>query len=103
MPVEYRDGKPGYVVQATTFGGKPVWKRLWNPEGPPGYNADTEPPPAENGAGGERYDEKSKKLWEQWVRDNLSGRPDRAGTRARFHDGLVPEVPPLREWCVWDF
>jgi nucleoporin NUP42 len=21
----------------------------------------------------------------------------------RFADGVMPEVPPRREWCVWDF
>ncbi|RGP78074.1 nucleoporin nup42, partial [Fusarium longipes] len=76
--VVYKAGKPG--VQE--FDGS--WRRIWFPDGPPGYSADTELPP-------EKYDDKSKAQWMAFAQ---------TGT---FQDGLMPELPPPREYTLWDF
>jgi nucleoporin NUP42 len=77
-PVVYKDGRPG--VQE--FDG--TWRRIWFPDGPPGYSADTELPP-------EKYDDRSKAQWMAFAQ---------TGT---FQDGLMPELPPPRECTLWDF
>jgi nucleoporin NUP42 len=76
-PVTYRDGNPGYTSQRT---GR--WVRIWFPDGPPLYYAETEVPEAEFGAD-------VKGLWDAFER------------MGRF-EGVVPEVPPLRVHCRWD-
>ncbi|KAH6966323.1 hypothetical protein EDB82DRAFT_515506 [Fusarium venenatum] len=76
--VVYKDGKPG--IQE--FDGS--WRRVWFPDGPPGYSADTELP-------SEKYDDKSKAQWMAFAQ---------TGT---FQDGLMPELPPPRECTLWDF
>ncbi|KAH7246177.1 hypothetical protein BKA59DRAFT_477389 [Fusarium tricinctum] len=76
--VIYKDGKPG--IQE--FDG--TWRRIWFPDGPPGYSADTELPP-------EKYDDKSKAQWMAFAQTG------------NFEGGLMPELPPPRECTVWDF
>ncbi|GKT99034.1 unnamed protein product [Fusarium langsethiae] len=76
--VVYKDGKPG--IQE--FDGS--WRRVWFPDGPPGYSVDTELP-------SEKYDDKSKAQWMAFAQ---------TGT---FQDGLMPELPPPRECTLWDF
>jgi nucleoporin NUP42 len=76
--VVYKDGKPG--IQE--FDG--TWRRIWFPDGPPGYSADTELPP-------EKYDDKSKAQWMAFAQTG------------NFEGGLMPELPPPRECTVWDF
>lgn len=76
--VTYKDGTPG--VRA--FDG--TWTRIWFPDGPPSYYKETELPLLE-------YDDKSKSQWEAFAR---------TGT---FADGLMPALPPLREYTQWDF
>lgn len=62
-------------------------QKIWFPSGPPSYNRDTE-------ATDEKVYEDPKVLaqWEGFVKNG-----------GRFADGIMPEVPPKREWCVWDF
>ncbi|KAF4345288.1 NUP42-nuclear pore [Fusarium beomiforme] len=76
--VIYKDDKPGI----REFDG--TWRRIWFPDGPPPYSADTELPP-------EKYDDKSKAQWMAFAQ---------TGT---FEDGLMPELPPPRECTLWDF
>ncbi|KLP01494.1 NUP42-nuclear pore protein [Fusarium fujikuroi] len=76
--VIYKDGKPGI----REFDG--TWRRIWFPDGPPAFSADTELPP-------EMYDDKSKGQWMAFAQ---------TGT---FEGGLMPELPPPRECTLWDF
>ncbi|KAF5010693.1 hypothetical protein FDECE_3153 [Fusarium decemcellulare] len=78
-PVIYnKDGKPGI----REFDG--TWRRIWFPDGPPGYSQDTELP-------SEKYDDRSKAQWMAFSQT------------ANFQDGLMPEQPPPRECTLWDF
>ncbi|CAM1504055.1 Fc.00g016460.m01.CDS01 [Cosmosporella sp. VM-42] len=77
-PVTYKGDKPGI----REFNG--TWKRIWFPDGPPGYAKETEVPP-------EEYDEKSKAQWSAFAQTG------------NFEGGLMPEVPPPRECTLWDF
>ena len=61
-------------------------ERIWLPEGPPGPNPDVEASPETYEVLGAAL----KQLYD-FVRDS--------GT---FKDGLVPEVPPKREWVNWE-
>ncbi|KAF7555738.1 hypothetical protein G7046_g6480 [Stylonectria norvegica] len=76
--VQYRNGKPGI----REFDG--TWKRIWFPNGPPGYAKDTEVPV-------EQYDEKCKAQWSAFAQTG------------KFEGGLMPELPPRRECTLWNF
>ncbi|KAH8904504.1 hypothetical protein BR93DRAFT_952443 [Coniochaeta sp. PMI_546] len=60
--------------------------KVWFPDGPPMYTPDTE-------AGDQSVYEKREvqDAWRTFV------------AQGRFVDGIMPEVPPKREWCTWDF
>ncbi|GAW22593.1 hypothetical protein ANO14919_121330 [Xylariales sp. No.14919] len=60
-----------------------TWCKILFPNGPPPYNKDTEPDPAQ-------YDATTKAAYAQMA---ASGR----------FQGSMPEVPPMREDCVWIF
>ncbi len=60
-----------------------TWERIWFPDGPPPYNKGTELPV-------EEYDEATKDAY-LYMRDNTV-----------FKDGLMPMLPPRREWSKWD-
>jgi nucleoporin NUP42 len=60
-----------------------TWCKILFPVGPPAYNRDTEPDPAQ-------YDA------------NVKAAYARMATTGRFEGGM-PEVPPMREDCVWTF
>ncbi|KAL6870483.1 hypothetical protein J3F83DRAFT_760959 [Trichoderma novae-zelandiae] len=77
-PVTYQGGQPG--IRA--FDG--TWTRIWFPNGPPGYNKDTELPI-------EEYSDAVKKQWAAFAQTGV------------FADGLMPELPPPRECTQWDF
>lgn len=77
-PVTYQGGQPG--IRA--FDG--TWTRIWFPNGPPGYNKDTELPL-------EDYSDVVKKQWAAFAQTGV------------FADGLMPELPPPRECTQWDF
>lgn len=64
--------------------GNPV--RIWFPDGPPAYTAETEP------ADPKVYDDPD--VQRQWAGFVQSG---------RFEGGMMPVVPPKRELCTWDF
>jgi nucleoporin NUP42 len=76
--VTYRNGNPG--TQA--FNGS--WKRIWNPRGPVSADAQTE-------MDGSFYD---KSIEEAYKHLRLNG---------TFLDGLMPMIPPKRDWCRFDF
>jgi nucleoporin NUP42 len=59
-------------------------ERISYPDGPPPYNKDTELPES-------MYDEKTKDAY-LFMRD-----------KGYFKDGWMPNLPPRREWCKWDF
>ncbi|KAK6088106.1 hypothetical protein SCUP234_01172 [Seiridium cupressi] len=77
QPVSYRDDKPGVQV-----GGH--WSKIWFPNGPLNYYAGTEPQDKS------AYTDAVHRAYEESARTG------------RFTD-LIPEVPPMREDCVWDF
>lgn len=60
--------------------------KVWFPEGPPGFTADTE---ARDRSVYERPEVQDS--WRTFLQ------------QGRFADGRMPEVPPRREWCTWDF
>jgi nucleoporin NUP42 len=77
-PVTYKDGQPGIKE----FNG--TWTRIWFPNGPPGYNRDTE-------LALEEYSDTVKAQWNKF------------GQTGTFADGLMPELPPPRVCTRWDF
>lgn len=60
------------------------WSKIWFPEGAPPFYKDTE---LEDDA----YDEDTKAVYRQ------------LGQVGSFPDGVMPILPPKREWCAWDF
>ncbi|KAI1103678.1 hypothetical protein F4804DRAFT_217450 [Jackrogersella minutella] len=59
------------------------WRKIFFPNGPPGYNKDTEPDPS-------MYTASIKAAYANMT------------AIGRF-DGDMPEVPPMREDCIWNF
>ncbi|KAK3312884.1 hypothetical protein B0H66DRAFT_382543 [Apodospora peruviana] len=59
--------------------------RVWFPDGPPAYSTETE---------GRPEDYADEKVMQQWGAFVNTG---------RFEAGIMPEVPPKREFCTWDF
>jgi nucleoporin NUP42 len=62
----------------------PQLQRIWFPDGPPAYTAETE-------VKAEEYDEESKREWAGFME------------KGAFVSGKMPLMPPLREFCRWDF
>ncbi|OIW26718.1 hypothetical protein CONLIGDRAFT_683672 [Coniochaeta ligniaria NRRL 30616] len=60
--------------------------KVWFPDGAPGYTPDTE-------AADQSLYQKQEVVdsWKTFV------------AHGQFVDGVMPEVPPRREWCAWDF
>jgi len=77
-PVSYIDGDPCYRRPDGT------WEKIWFPDGPPKDNKDTQLPD-------EAYDERTKEAY-MFIREH-----------GAFKDGIMPNKPPKREWCSWDF
>jgi len=77
-PVVYKDNEPGIQNRDGT------WEKIWFPDGPPAYYDATE---LDNDA----YTEDIKQAYLH-VRETGS-----------FKDGVMPFLPPKREWCLWDF
>ncbi|QSZ31992.1 hypothetical protein DSL72_001561 [Monilinia vaccinii-corymbosi] len=77
LPVEYKNGEPG-----TNINGK--WYKIWCPRGYPGPNNTTE---LENAV----FDEKTTTAYLQ------------ARHTGAFPGGVMPMIPPKREWCLWNF
>lgn len=78
MPVRYFDDEPCYKSNDG------YWQRVWFPDGPPVFTKTVDLPD-------EAYDEATKANYRH-LKEN--------GT---FKDGLMPALPPKRDWCVWDF
>jgi nucleoporin NUP42 len=62
----------------------PALQRIWFPDGPPAYTAETE-------LKIEEYDDKTKGEWKSFVDNGV------------FAGGKMPLLPPRREWCKWNF
>lgn len=77
LPVVYKDGEPG-----TSMNGK--WFKIWCPKGCPGSNSSTE---LENAV----FDGKATTAYLQ------------ARQTGAFPGGVIPMLPPKREWCLWNF
>lgn len=78
-PVNYIDEEP---CIKTADGSS--WERIWFPDGAPVFHKPEEPPL-------EAYDEGTKELYRL------------LGETGTFKDGVLPELPPRREWCSWNF
>jgi nucleoporin NUP42 len=76
--VVYKEGQAGVQNRDGS------WSKIWFPEGAPAYYKDTE---MEDSA----YDESTK---EAYVKMRQAG---------SFQGGVMPLVPPKREWCLWNF
>jgi nucleoporin NUP42 len=79
-PVTYKDNHPGLQ---DAFGGGGSWVRIWFPDGPPDYSKDTELPD-------EAYAPEQVSQWQEFLQTGKFG-------------GIMPELPPKREFCAWDF
>lgn len=93
------DAKRDSTGKLTKWKGKPVQyveddacyrdndgiiKKIWFPDGPPTFTKAVELPD-------DAYDETTMENY-RYLKDH--------GT---FKDGLMPELPPRREWCNWNF
>ncbi|MCJ1338562.1 hypothetical protein MMC09_003851 [Bachmanniomyces sp. S44760] len=77
--VQYQDGVPCF--QRPQDG---QWEKIWFPDGPPAFNKTPELP-------AELYDGVTK---ERYAHMREAG---------AFTDGVMPEIPPTRDMCKWDF
>lgn len=77
-PVSYIDDEPCYK------GTDGSWQKLWFPDGPPIFTKTVDLPD-------EAYDEATKENYRH-VKEY--------GT---FKGGTMPDLPPRREWCTWNF
>ena len=80
------NGKPvTYVEEEPCFRGKGgAWEKIWFPDGPPVFNKMPD-------VALEEYDEESKESYKYMME------------HGEFKDGVMPLLPPRREWCSWDF
>ena len=78
MPVRYFDDEPCYK------GNDGSWQKVWFPDGPPVFTKTVDLPD-------EAYDEATKANYRH-LRETGS-----------FKDGIMPALPPKREWCNWNF
>jgi nucleoporin NUP42 len=77
-PVVYKENEPGIQNRDGT------WEKIWFPDGPPAYYGATE-------LNSDAYTEDTKQAYLH-VRET-----------GYFKDGVMPLLPPKREWCLWDF
>jgi nucleoporin NUP42 len=77
-PVMYQNNEAGSRNQDGS------WEKIWFPDGAPPYYKDTE-------MEDEAYDESTKAVY-MYLRETGS-----------FQGGIMPFLPPKREWCLWDF
>lgn len=78
ISVRYFDDEPCYK------GNDGNWQRIWFPDGPPVFKKTVELPD-------DAYDEGTKANYRHLKE---------TGT---FQDGIMPALPPKREWCSWNF
>lgn len=79
-PVQYLDDGAPYFRRDDDD----RWERIWFPDGPPAYTQFTELP-------AEMYDAETEAAYRY------------LGEHGVWKDGEMPELPPKREWCSWDF
>jgi nucleoporin NUP42 len=86
--VVYKDGVPGTEKQGDFKNGRReiIWERIWFPKGPPEVNLDTEVI--------DKSVYEDEKLKEAYMSAIQTG---------SFPGGIMPLIPPKREWCNWDF
>lgn len=77
-PVVYKENEPGIQNRDGT------WEKIWFPDGPPAYYGATE-------LNNDVYTEDTKQAY---LHSRETG---------YFKDGVMPLLPPKREWCLWDF
>ncbi|TAQ85841.1 hypothetical protein B7494_g5844 [Chlorociboria aeruginascens] len=78
MPVRYKDDVPGILSRDGS------WEKIWFPEGPP-------PPNDEVSMDDSVYDDETKAVY---MNSKQTG---------SFQGGIMPMLPPKREWCRFDF
>ena len=76
--VSYINGEPFYTRDDG------ILEKIWFPDGPPSNNKDTQLPD-------EAYDGMTVEAY-MYMREHKA-----------FKDGIMPDKPPKREWCSWDF
>ena len=77
-PVSYVDGEPCYKANDG------VMHRIWFPHGPPVFT-------------------KTPELPEEAYTTSIKNEYVFAKETGGFRDGIMPETPPMRAWCSWDF
>ena len=60
------------------------WEKVWFPDGSPAFTKEPNPP-------ADAYNEEMK------------GRYTYLREHGTFKDGVMPELPPMKDWCSWDF
>ena len=78
QPVTYVDNEPCYRRLDR------AWEKIWFPDGAPVWNKPADLPD-------DAYDEATKASY-LYMREH-----------GAFKDGVMPDLPPKREWCRWDF
>ena len=74
-----------YVDDEPCFKGKSgAWEKIWFPDGPPVFNKTPDVNP-------EEYDEETKENYRHMME------------HGEFKDGVMPLMPPSRQFCNWDF
>ena len=83
--VEWKSHRISYIDDDPCFK-RPdgAWEKVWFPDGPPAFQKEPDPP-------ADAYDEGTKEQY-QHLKQHGS-----------FKDGIMPELPPMKEWCTWDF
>ncbi|KAH9213002.1 hypothetical protein DL95DRAFT_447336 [Leptodontidium sp. 2 PMI_412] len=76
--VVYKGNEPGFT------GPDGIWETIWFPDGPPTFNKDTQMDDS-------MYDAKTEAAYLH------------AKQTGSFENGIMPLLPPKREWCHWDF
>jgi len=78
-------GKPvSYIGDEPCFKSNGDWQRIWFSHGPPVFS-------------------KTPGLPEEVYTSSLKNEYGFAEENGVFKNGIMPEVPPKREWCNWDF
>jgi nucleoporin NUP42 len=77
-PVVYKDEEPFVKNRDGT------WEKVWFPDGAPPYYGATE-------------------MDDQEYREDVKGAYMHLRETGAFKDGIMPLIPPKREWCLWDF
>jgi len=85
-PVSWQQLKPGQREVPVLRGFDGSAAKIWFPDGAPPFTPETEA--ADLAA---YQDPAVKQQWDAFVQTG------------RFAGGVMPEVPPRREFCVWDF